>query len=188
MNLRLSTTLTGQMGILFPHLEQALKKTCLKEVQESITIPKELRILAEHVKALTGPGFTAHKSRCQTSFWPGIFHGSDVAEEIAKTVKTPEEISLIAVNKGWKCATGWEPGYGYECYFYIVCCRKAVQPGQDASSEARSWKYTSADPMDFGMFGTIPDLLAWYRRYREKAVPEASGLRGEDFLNGDIFQ
>ncbi|OHW98272.1 hypothetical protein CSPAE12_03054, partial [Colletotrichum incanum] len=153
----------------FSLLDEALKRVCLEEVRESIAVPEEFRILAEHVETLSAPGLGVElKSRYQAYFCLG----SAMMKRLPRCQRLPRR---------WECAAGWEPGYGYECYFYVVYCRLS------GSSEPWAWRYISMDPMNVGMFDTIPELLAWYCRYREKPVPEASGLRGEDFLNGDVF-
>ncbi|KZL79781.1 methyltransferase domain-containing protein [Colletotrichum incanum] len=40
----------------FSLLDEALKRVCLEEVRESIAVPEEFRILAEHVETLSAPG------------------------------------------------------------------------------------------------------------------------------------
>ncbi|UQC87228.1 uncharacterized protein CLUP02_12730 [Colletotrichum lupini] len=57
--------------LYFSRLENALKAKCLEEVRDSITAPPELRILAEYVGALTGPGMGETKWTYQAIFWTG---------------------------------------------------------------------------------------------------------------------
>ncbi|WYZ38344.1 hypothetical protein EsH8_III_000258 [Colletotrichum jinshuiense] len=169
----------------FSHMEKALRGSCLEEVRGSISFPEEFRVLAKHVNCLTGPGLTEHKSRYQACFWLGPHAPPYMEEYIAKRVKTPEWLDGN-MDGGWEYAAGWQTGGGCEDYFYIVYCRRAARP-DNGSPEPWAWRYVSNDAMDFGVFDTIPELLAWYSGYRESKVPDASSMTGYDILMGDVI-
>ncbi|GJD01294.1 hypothetical protein ColKHC_10119 [Colletotrichum higginsianum] len=168
-------------------IEKNLKKLYLEEVRESITFPEEFCILAKSAHAHTGPGLTELKSRHQASFWVGR-HAPPYAEEgAAEMVKTPKWLTEH-VGGGWDCAAGWDAGSGFRHAFHVVYYRRsAAQPDADGSHEPWAWRYFSSDSVDFGVFDTIPEFLAWYSRYREPSVPDASSMTGYNVLMGDFF-
>ncbi|WYZ44810.1 hypothetical protein EsH8_VIII_000126 [Colletotrichum jinshuiense] len=170
----------------FSLVEKTLKKSCLEEVRESIRFPEEFRTLAKCVNCLTGPGLTELKSRYQAVFLVGGYTSSYAEEGAAKMVKTPEWLSKH-VSGGWECAAGWDAGSGFRHSFYVVYCRRADQPDSAGSPEPWLWRYFSEDSMDFGVFDTIPEFLAWYSGYREPIVPVASSMTGYDVLMGRVF-
>ncbi|OLN85638.1 hypothetical protein CCHL11_05874 [Colletotrichum chlorophyti] len=166
--------------LYFSHLESALKGKCLEEVRDRITAPPELRVLAEHVSALTGPGLGCGKSRYQATFWTGAGPQADLA--IDAMVKAPEE---LMVNTPWECAAGWESGDGVDSDFYIVFCRRNRPPDQEA--EPWAWRYMAMGPDDCEVFDTIPELLKWYSRFRERGVPDIEDLDEQEVLEGQIY-
>ncbi|KAJ3938975.1 uncharacterized protein N0V96_011087 [Colletotrichum fioriniae] len=129
--------------------ESALKAKCLEEVRDSIAAPPELRILAEYVGALTGPGMGETKWTYQAVFWTGASPQTEAL--IDATVKKPQELTVDGC---------WDPW---------------------------AWRYMAYGPDDSKTFDTIPELLEWYRRYREREVPEIENLEVEDVLEGNMY-
>ncbi|KAH0432667.1 hypothetical protein CcaCcLH18_06243 [Colletotrichum camelliae] len=163
-------------------VEKNLKKSCLEEVRESIAFPEEFRALAKSVNALTGPGLTELKSRHQASFLVGRYAPPYAEGCAADMVKTPEWLAEH-VDGGWDCAAGWDAGSGFRHAFYVVYYRRsAAQPDAPGSPEPWGWRYFSSDPVNFGVFDTIPEFLAWYSMYREPSVPDASSMTGYEVL------
>lgn len=168
-------------------VEKNLKKSCLEEVREIITFPEEFRTLAKSVNDLTGPGLTELKSRHQASIVVGRYAPPYAEQSAAEMVKTPEWLTKH-IEGGWDCAAGWDMGSGFRHAFYAVYCRRsAAQLDEAGPQEAWAWRYFSSDPMNFGVFDTIPEFLAWYSRYREPTVPDASSMTGYDILMGRVF-
>ncbi|KAI3558669.1 hypothetical protein CABS03_08370 [Colletotrichum abscissum] len=165
--------------LYFSRLESALKTKCLEEVRDSITAPPELRILAEYVGALTGPGMGETKWTYQAVFWTGA--SSQTESLIDATVKRPQDLS---VDGCWDVAVGWESGDGVESFFYIVYCRKTRADGE---VEPWAWRYMAYGPDDDKTFDTIPELLEWYCQYREREVPDIDDLSVDDVLEGNMY-
>lgn len=165
--------------LYFSRLESALKAKCLEEVRDSIAAPPELRILAEYVGALTGPGMGETKWTYQAVFWTGASPQTEAL--IDATVKKPQELT---VDGCWDVGAGWVSGDGVESFFYIVYCRRN-RP--DGDIEPWAWRYMAYGPDDSKTFDTIPELLEWYRRYREREVPEIEDLEVEDVLEGNMY-
>ncbi|CAI0645903.1 unnamed protein product [Colletotrichum noveboracense] len=88
---------SDERDLYFSRLERALKTKCLEEVRDSISAPPELRILAEYVGALTGPGMGETKWTYQAMFWTGA--GPETDESIDATVKKPHELTVTAVGQ-----------------------------------------------------------------------------------------
>ncbi|KAL0941592.1 uncharacterized protein CTRU02_204355 [Colletotrichum truncatum] len=162
----------------FSLLEQALKKKCLEEVRETITVPEEFRILAEYVFQLTGPGPEDYKTH-QAMFWTGT---TTSAEAIDAIVKTPDEENF-SFNRDWECAVFWEPGEGWRYAFYVVYCRRIPQPGTEP--EPWAWRYVVSSMYEkLTVFDTIPEFLEMYCRYGEAEIPDVSELDADDILTG----
>ncbi|KAK2023651.1 hypothetical protein LX32DRAFT_731982 [Colletotrichum zoysiae] len=170
---------SDEQELYFSRLESALKAKCLEEVRDSITAPPELRILAEYVGALTGPGMGETKWTYQAVFWTGASPETDLT--IDATVKKPQELT---VDGCWDVAVGWESGHGVDSFFYIVYCRRAQPEGQ---VEPWAWRYMAYGPEDCKTFDTIPELLEWYSRYREREVPRIEDLDADEVLEGHMY-
>ncbi|KXH56623.1 hypothetical protein CNYM01_10726 [Colletotrichum nymphaeae SA-01] len=165
--------------LYFSRLESALKAKCLEEIRDSVTAPPELRILAEYVGALTGPGMGETKWTYQAVFWTGA--SPQTESLIDATVKRPQDLS---VDGCWDVAAGWKCGDGVESFFKIVYCRRHRA---DMEVEPWAWRYMAYGPDDDKTFDTIPELLDWYSRYREREVPIIENLDVGDVLEGNMY-
>ncbi|KAF4843196.1 hypothetical protein CGCSCA4_v008204 [Colletotrichum siamense] len=170
---------SDERELYFSRLERALKAKCREEVRDSITAPPELRILAEYVGSLTGPGMGETKWTYQAMFWTGA--GPETDDSINATVKRPQELT---VDGCWEVAAGWESGHGVESFFCIVYCRRKRLDGE---VEPWAWRYMAHGPDDCKTFDTIPELLEWYCRYREREVPNIEDLDVDEVLEGHMY-
>ncbi|KAL0931914.1 uncharacterized protein CTRU02_212868 [Colletotrichum truncatum] len=165
-----------------------LKETCLEEVRESITIPEELLVLAEHVDAVDGAGLPKYRGMHQIAFWWGLndrlWGNRDYDRKTAARVKSPWELKSIAgLGHGWEVAGGWSAGEGAEGMFCVVYCRRRRHDGQE---EGWAWRYTFVSHHNFSswVFDTIPQLLLWYREFNEERLPVEEELNADDILAG----
>jgi hypothetical protein len=152
----------------FTVIETALKEHSLEEVRGTIAIPEELRILSElGVDGLDGPGLGQYRSRHQAAFWtgPGEY---GAPERITQRVKGPDAIrhdSGLDLLDEWVVAGGWETGHGVEATCCAVFCRRVDE-------KDFAWRYTVnlTFECDFLMFDTIPQLLDWYKDFRQESL------------------
>ncbi|KAH0429764.1 hypothetical protein CcaCcLH18_08187 [Colletotrichum camelliae] len=173
----------------FLAMEQGLKRSCREEVRETIKFPEEFRLLAKQVRGLTGPGMTEAKSRYQASFWTGPYIPvtAETDNHLSGDIKSPQWLQEN-VTRCWDFAAGWESGAGYDCWSYVVYCRRAVENDEvSASPEPWAWRYMLTDLYGLEVFDTIPELLAWYCRYRENSLPDASSMTGYEILTGLVL-
>ncbi|KAK0374763.1 hypothetical protein CLIM01_07907 [Colletotrichum limetticola] len=115
----------------------------------------------------------------QAIFWTGASPRTESLIDV--TVKKPNKIT---VDGCWDVAAGWKSGDGVESFFYIVYCRRNRPDGE---VEPWAWRYIAYGPDDDQTFDTIPELLEWYSRYREREVPDINDLSGDDVLEENIY-
>ncbi|KAF3805354.1 hypothetical protein GCG54_00008584 [Colletotrichum gloeosporioides] len=173
----------------FLAMEQDLKRSCREEVRQTIKFPEEFRLLAKQVQALTGPGMTEYKSKYQASFWTGPWiPTAETENHLPNIIKSPEWLEENVVSFCWDVAAGWESGVGYDCWSYVVYCRRAAENDEaSACAEPWAWRYMLNDIYGQEVFNTIPELLAWYYRYRERSLPDASSMTGYEILTGKVL-
>ncbi|KAI6081463.1 hypothetical protein F4821DRAFT_26315 [Hypoxylon rubiginosum] len=166
----------------FRTIEEELKKKALEDVRDTITVPAEMLVLAEHVDSLHGSGLMDWISEHQVTFWYGPeWHGSSY---LAETVMTPDEIregsSLGA--EGWEVAAGVECGAGENATAWIAYCRKA-------STDPWEWRYF-VERLEYRLdvFDTIPDLLRWYKTFREQSLVNLPEYEPQDIYNGNTVR
>ncbi|KAK2767973.1 FAD binding domain-containing protein [Colletotrichum kahawae] len=140
------------------HIEAALREKSHEDIREAIKFPIELRIVAEEVHGLIGPGMPYHDHQ-QLTFWSLTMDTS--------RVKTSEELeNETGLNdwdpQGWKMGGGWNSGDGQDASCCVVYCRK---PGE----EGWKWRYVVVNLGERGMhvFESIPEFLGWYAHFRE---------------------
>jgi hypothetical protein len=157
-----------QWAEYFDVVEKSLKEKSLREVRDTIEIPEELRILSETLAGLHGPGLGRWREIAQITFLegPGVGYRSGPDSYVAR-VKELDELGRMArlYEEDWVVGGGWVIG-GSEA-FPAFCC--AVYCRRQDVEEAFAWRYTLSDidaTYDI-VFDTIPELLAWYKTFRE---------------------
>ncbi|KAF5489633.1 FAD-linked oxidoreductase ZEB1 [Colletotrichum siamense] len=102
-----------------PHMEEALRKKSHEDIRDAIRFPTELRVVAEEVHGLIGPGMPYHNHQ-QLTFWSLIMD--------ARRVETPEELEdETGLNgwdpQGWTMGGGWNSGDGQDASCCVVYCQ-----------------------------------------------------------------
>jgi hypothetical protein len=160
-------------------MEQALKEECIPQVRDTITFPPELRILAEHIGGLSGPGLHHFQERYPAPFWTGYGGGGGDAESYRKEVLSVGELASWAFTEDdpeWEAAGGWLSGAGYDSMCCVVYCRRR---GEDFWS----WRYTNSGQYGWYVFDTIPDMLEWYATWRVQKLEDLP-----EFCEDEVFQ
>ncbi|KAI8170593.1 hypothetical protein KHU50_005827 [Colletotrichum sp. SAR 10_65] len=84
----------GILEAYVSHIEEALRENSHEELRDTIKFPAELRVVAEEVHGLIGPGIPYHNHQ-QLTFWSLTMDAS--------RVKSPEEL------EDETCLNGWDP-------------------------------------------------------------------------------
>ncbi|KAF9874151.1 hypothetical protein CkaCkLH20_08523 [Colletotrichum karsti] len=170
----------------FDAVLSALKTKCREEVRGTIEIPAEVRTLAGFVDSVDEPGLP--KDYASFLFWglrDRIQGWGDHGRKAAETVRKSEEI-MSGLDRTWEVAGGWELGDGgEEGTFCAVYCRRERE--EDEDEEEWEWRYTYVTHCDFSswVFDTIPQILEWYREFRDdEDPPKVDDLDATDVLYG----
>lgn len=169
----------GHLDAYVSAIEKGLREKSREDVRETITFPDELRIVAEEVDGLSGPGFPMFMQH-QLTFWS---LGEPLRpDDLAVRVKTPEELEgETGLNhwtpQGWTLAGGWNSGDGQDASCCVVYCRR---PGEDVWK----WRYV-VNRWEMGMevFDSMSEFLAWYAHFREESLERLAA----DDREGNFF-
>ncbi|KAF4909658.1 FAD-linked oxidoreductase ZEB1 [Colletotrichum fructicola] len=106
----------GILEAYVSHIEEALREKSHEDVRDTIKFPKELRMVAEEVHGLIGPGMPYHNHQ-QLTFWSLTMDAS--------RVKTSEELEdETGLNgwdpQGWTMGGGWNSGDGQDASCCVV--------------------------------------------------------------------
>ncbi|KAF4412492.1 FAD-linked oxidoreductase ZEB1 [Colletotrichum fructicola] len=139
----------GILEAYVSHIEEALREKSHEDVRDTIKFPKELRMVAEEVHGLIGPGMPYHNHQ-QLTFWSLTMDAS--------RVKTSEELEdETGLNgwdpQGWTMGGGWNSGDGQDASCCVVYYRK---PGENGWK----WRISPADDFLSEKSGALPHLAA----------------------------
>ncbi|KAI8286579.1 hypothetical protein K4K60_000286 [Colletotrichum sp. SAR11_57] len=139
----------GILEAYVSHIEEALREKSHEDVRDTIKFPKELRMVAEEVHGLIGPGMPYHNHQ-QLTFWSLTMDAS--------RVKTSEELEdETGLNgwdpQGWTTGGGWNSGDGQDASCCVVYYRK---PGENGWK----WRISPADDFLSEKSGALPHLAA----------------------------
>jgi hypothetical protein len=164
----------------FDSIERALKEKCLEEVRGTIAIPEELRILAEMgVDGLYGPGLGSYKTKHQAIFWVGP--GEKPEYYIARVQTAAKLASDTGLEtSGWVIGGGWKTGEGEGAVCYALYCRRDDE-------EEFAWRYIVSLEGDQPMFETLPELLGWYKGFREQKIEDIRAYFSEEQVFDEIW-
>ncbi|KAI8214680.1 FAD-linked oxidoreductase ZEB1 [Colletotrichum sp. SAR 10_77] len=109
----------GILEAYVSHIEEALRENSHEELRDTIKFPAELRVVAEEVHGLIGPGIPYHNQQ-QLTFWSLTMDAS--------RVKSPEELEdETCLNgwdpQGWMMGGGWNSGDGQDASCCVVYCQ-----------------------------------------------------------------
>ncbi|KAJ5009477.1 FAD-linked oxidoreductase ZEB1 [Colletotrichum sp. SAR 10_99] len=109
----------GILEAYVSHIEEALRENSHEELRDTIKFPAELRVVAEEVHGLIGPGIPYHNHQ-QLTFWSLTMDAS--------RVKSPEELEdETCLNgwdpQGWTMGGGWNSGDGQDASCCVVYCQ-----------------------------------------------------------------
>lgn len=92
----------GLLEAYISHIEEALRENSHEDIRDTIKFPAELRVVAEEVHGLIGPGMPCHDHQ-QLTFWSLTMDTS--------RAKTPEELEDETGLNGCD-PQGWTMGGG----------------------------------------------------------------------------
>ncbi|KAK9792918.1 putative Knr4/Smi1-like domain-containing protein [Seiridium cardinale] len=161
----------------FSAIEDTLKARSLEEVRDSIEFPRQLGTLAKQVGGLSGAGLPGSQNVDRVPFWWGL---SETQEQYAARVKGPADFKDIVGLSGWEIAGGWESGSGQDADCWVLYCRKS-------KNDPWGWRY-AVDMRDMGLeiFDTVPELLRWYKSFREPDLSRIPEYNESDVFSGTI--
>ncbi|KAI0202299.1 hypothetical protein F4808DRAFT_71836 [Astrocystis sublimbata] len=160
--------------VFFSAVEAGLKEKSPEHARESITVPPELRLLAEQVDAIWGPGLAE---------WTCEFHGTFFSLQDPDLVDNPEiqadvpwEPSFIdfETSEEFETAIGFQIGAGLGLESWAISSRN-----QDDSGQPWAWRYM-INRFEYGLriFDTIPDALSYFASVDEPGMDCWYNIKG----------
>ncbi|KAJ8121669.1 hypothetical protein O1611_g10039 [Lasiodiplodia mahajangana] len=169
---------TTRRNAFFSAVETGLEEKSPEGVRESINAPPELRLLAEQVDAVWGPGLAE---------WMCMFHGEFFNLYDDRRVNSPEIQRDVPYGpifddaetcEEFETAIGFQLGDGMELECWAILSRH-----RDHSDQPWEWRYMiNCFEHGFRVFDTIPDTLSCFASLRE---PGESGMDYWDSIIGD---
>lgn len=160
----------------FKALEAALKERAPDEVNDTISVPEEFRVLAKHVIGIRSPDLPQDHCQHAVNFWSdeSIFDHSKIPSRILAPGDIPGK---LAVHE--RVALGWNPGSTTDCDWTCVYAQE--------SDDSWAWIFVWSDPSGARAFDTIPDLLEWFLEFTESDPPLFEGVTAEDVIDRKVF-
>ncbi|KAI0098063.1 hypothetical protein GGR51DRAFT_539123 [Nemania sp. FL0031] len=151
----------------FSTVEAGLKEKSPEGVRESITVPSELRLLAEQVDAIWGPGLSEWMCKFHGAFFDLYDPGLVDTPEIQTDVPYGPSFMDDETGEEFETAIGFQIGEGIELECWAILSRN-----QDDSDQPWEWRYM-INRFEYGLriFDTIPDSLSCFATMGEPGEP-----------------
>ncbi|KAI1354661.1 hypothetical protein F5Y01DRAFT_329377 [Xylaria sp. FL0043] len=165
----------------FSAVEAGLKEKSPEDVRESITVPSELRLLAEQVDAIWGPGLAEEVSKFDGAFFDLYDSGRVNTPEIQADVPSGPFLMDDETCEEFETVIGFQIGDGMDLECWAIFSRN-----RDNSDEPWEWRYM-INRFEYGLriFDTIPDALACFATWGE---PTEHGMDYWDGIGHRVYE